>query len=130
MTKPIQVAPALLAVLLGCSSVMTRSDSNPMLSDEMARWQTYAWLPTPADGVPARGRVTRARFIGNQSIVELAMDHDGSTLKATIPGVFLPKPGTPLWLSLRRDRCFVFPCRVQSRLADPYVRPGASAAAE
>ena len=37
---------------------------------------------------------------------------------------------TPLWLSLRRDRCFVFPCRVQSRLADPYVRPGASAAAE
>jgi iron(III) transport system ATP-binding protein len=77
-------------------------------------------LPTPADGVPARGRVTRARFIGNQSIVELAMDHDGSTLKATIPGVFLPKPGTPLWLSLRRDRCFVFPCRVQSVLTNPF----------
>ena len=51
-------------------------------------------LPTPQDGVPARGRVARARFIGNQSIVELTMDHDGSGLKATIPGVFLPKPGT------------------------------------
>ena len=36
-------------------------------------------------------------------------------LKATIPGVFLPKPGTPLWLSLRRDRCFVFPCRSAER---------------
>ncbi len=77
-------------------------------------------LPTSLDGVPARGQVVRARFIGNQSIVELAMDHDGSVLKATIPGVFMPKPGTPLWLSLRRDRCFVFPCRVQSVLASPY----------
>jgi hypothetical protein len=64
--KPIQVAPALLALLLGCSSVMTRSDSNPMLADEMARWQTYAWLPTPTDGDPRvyndiiRARVQRA----------------------------------------------------------------------
>jgi iron(III) transport system ATP-binding protein len=77
-------------------------------------------LPTPAEGVPARGRVQRARFIGNQSIVDLTMDHDGSILKATIPGVFLPKPGTPLWLSLRRDRCFVFPCRAQRVLTNPY----------
>ncbi len=77
-------------------------------------------LPTPQDGVPARGQVVRARFMGDQSIVELRMDHDGSVLKATIPGVFLPRRGTPLWLSMRRDRCFVFPCRVQSVLADPY----------
>ncbi len=67
--------------------------------------------PTPSDGVPARARVARARFMGDQSIVELTMDHDGSILKAAVPGVFLPKPGTPLWLSLRRDRCFVFPRR-------------------
>ena len=49
------------------------------------------------------------------------MEHDGSVLKATIPGVFLPQAGTPLWLSLRRDRCFVFPCRVQSALQNPYL---------
>ena len=66
-------------------------------------------LPTESDGVPARGRVSRARFVGNQSLVDLVMDHDGSILKATVPGVFLPRPGTPLWLSLRRDRCFLFP---------------------
>ena len=48
------------------------------------------------------------------------MDHDGSMLKATIPGVFLPKAGTPLWLSLRRDRCLVFPVPVQSVLTNPY----------
>ncbi len=65
---------------------------------------------TPADGVPARGLVKRARFLGNESLVELRMEYDDSTLTASIPGVFLPKEGTPLWLSMRRDRCFVFPC--------------------
>ncbi len=77
-------------------------------------------LPTESDGVPARGKVARARFIGNQSIVDLVMDHDGSGLRATIPGVFLPRPGTPLWLSLRRDRCFVFPCVNQRTVSNPY----------
>ena len=78
-------------------------------------------LPTPQDGVPARGQVARARFMGHESLVEMLMDHDGSMLKATVPGVFLPKPGTPLWLSLRRDRCFVFPCKRQSKLDDPFL---------
>jgi iron(III) transport system ATP-binding protein len=65
--------------------------------------------PTPQDGVPARGTVVRARFMGRESLVEFRMDHDGSTLKAAVPNVFLPRPGTALWLSLRRDRCHVFP---------------------
>jgi iron(III) transport system ATP-binding protein len=65
--------------------------------------------PTPTDGAPARGLVERARFMGRESLVEFRMDHDGTLLKATVPAVFLPKPGTPLWLTLRRDRCFVFP---------------------
>ena len=65
--------------------------------------------PTPEDGTPARGVVTRARFMGHESLVEFRMDHDGSTLKATVPSVFLPKTGTPLWLMIRRGRCFVFP---------------------
>ena len=77
--------------------------------------------PTPDDGVPARGTVERARFMGQVSLVEMQMDHDGAPLKATVPGVFLPQPGTPLWLSLRRDRCFVFPCRNQSRVTNPYA---------
>jgi iron(III) transport system ATP-binding protein len=65
--------------------------------------------PTPEMGTPARGVVSRGRYIGAQSLVEFRMDHDGSTLTAAVPGVFLPKPGTPLWLMFRRDRCFVFP---------------------
>jgi iron(III) transport system ATP-binding protein len=65
--------------------------------------------PTPQDGVPARGVVKRARFMGSESLVEFQMEHDGSVLKATVPNVFLPSPGKTLWLTIRRDRCFVFP---------------------
>jgi iron(III) transport system ATP-binding protein len=65
--------------------------------------------PTAEEGVPARGVVERARFIGKESLVEFRMDFDGSLLNATVPAVFLPKPGTPMWLMIRRDRCFVFP---------------------
>jgi iron(III) transport system ATP-binding protein len=67
--------------------------------------------PTAVDGVPARGIVQRARFMGSESLVEFRMDHDMSILKATVPSVFLPKPGMALWLTIRRDRCFVFPVR-------------------
>lgn len=68
-------------------------------------------LPTASDGVAARGVVVRARFLGHESLVEFRMDHDDSILKATVPNVFLPEPGRPMWLSVRRDRCFVFPAR-------------------
>ncbi len=67
--------------------------------------------PTPEDGTPARGVVERSRFLGNESLVEFRMDHDGEILKAAVPSVFLPKPGTALWLMLRRDRCFLFPVK-------------------
>ncbi len=65
--------------------------------------------PTISDGTAARGQVQRARFMGSESLVEFRMDHDGSIFKATVPAVFLPKPGTPLWLMIRRDKCFLFP---------------------
>ena len=65
--------------------------------------------PTPEDGTPARGSVVRSRFMGNESLVEFRLDHDGSRLTASVPSVFLPKPGTALWLMIRRGRCFVFP---------------------
>ncbi|WP_246139431.1 ABC transporter ATP-binding protein [Phaeobacter marinintestinus] len=66
-------------------------------------------LPTPSDGVAARGVVERARFLGHESLVEFRMDHDGSLLKATVPNVFLPEKGRVMWLTVRRNRCFVFP---------------------
>jgi iron(III) transport system ATP-binding protein len=65
--------------------------------------------PTPMDGTPARGTVVRARYLGRESLVDFRMDHDGSVLMASVPGVFLPRAGTVLWLMIRRDRCFVFP---------------------
>ncbi|WP_149142536.1 ABC transporter ATP-binding protein [Gemmobacter caeruleus] len=68
--------------------------------------------PTPQEGTPARGTVQRARFLGRESLVEFRMDFEGAPLTAAVPGVFLPKPGTVLWLMIRRDRCFVFPAKV------------------
>jgi iron(III) transport system ATP-binding protein len=68
--------------------------------------------PTAQDGTPARGTVTRARYLGRESLVDFAMDEGPLTLTAAVPGVFLPKPGTVLWLMIRRDRCFVFPAGV------------------
>jgi len=65
--------------------------------------------PTAEAGTPARARVRRARFMGSESLVEFDMEgEDGLVLRAAVPGVFLPKPGTAMWLMLRRDRCFVF----------------------
>ncbi len=62
--------------------------------------------------MPARGVVERARFMGgSESLVEFRLDFDGSMMKATVPNVFLPSPGKPLWLTIRRDRCFVFPLK-------------------
>ncbi|QYZ71056.1 ABC transporter ATP-binding protein [Neotabrizicola shimadae] len=74
-------------------------------------------LPTPQDGTAARGIVQRARFLGRESLVEFRMDFDGSKLTAAVPGVFLPKAGTALWLMIRRDRCFVFPAAGRAPVA-------------
>ncbi|MEP5732536.1 MAG: ABC transporter ATP-binding protein [Sulfitobacter sp.] len=65
--------------------------------------------PTAKDGTPARAIVARARFMGTESLIEFTMDHDGSKLRATVPSVFLPQPGAVMWLTVPRDRCFVFP---------------------
>ena len=64
--------------------------------------------PTSEHGVAARGKVVRSRFLGKESLVELKMEFDQSILNASVPGVFLPPSGINLWISVRRDRCFVF----------------------
>ncbi|MGR3676421.1 MAG: ABC transporter ATP-binding protein [Paracoccaceae bacterium] len=71
-------------------------------------------LPTSTDGVAARGVVERARFLGHESLVEFRMEHDGSKLKATVPNVFIPETGRVMWLTVRRNRCFVFPVQGQA----------------
>ena len=67
--------------------------------------------PTPTEGTPARATVRRARFMGRESLVEFVTDRGGAAVTASVPAVFLPRAGTPMWLSVRRDRCFVFPRR-------------------
>ncbi|MEM1301319.1 MAG: ABC transporter ATP-binding protein [Pseudomonadota bacterium] len=64
---------------------------------------------TAESGTAAAASVVRARFMGNASLIEFALRHDGSRFKAMVPSVFLPSAGTTFWLSLPRDKCFVFP---------------------
>ena len=71
-------------------------------------------IPTQIDGVAARGIVHRARFLGTASLVEFKLERDQSIIKAIVPSVFLPREGVPLWLSIRRTRCHLFPCRFKS----------------
>ncbi|MEM1343397.1 MAG: ABC transporter ATP-binding protein [Pseudomonadota bacterium] len=65
-------------------------------------------LITPLDGTPVRARVTQARFVGSESLIEAVPEHGGPALRASVPFTWLPEPGTPVWLSLRRAQCFVF----------------------
>ncbi len=64
---------------------------------------------TELAGTPARATVRRARFMGSESLVEFQLDDGDTRLSATVPGVFMPAAGTVLWLTVRRNRCFVFP---------------------
>ena len=66
---------------------------------------------TIENGTAVSAVAERARFMGNESLVEFRMEHDGSLIRATVPGVFLPRIGTRMWLMIRRDKCFVFPVR-------------------
>jgi iron(III) transport system ATP-binding protein len=61
--------------------------------------------------VPARGVVQRARFMGHESLVEFVHGFRRQHPEGHGPGRLPAKPGTPLWLTVRRDRCFVFPHR-------------------
>ena len=65
-------------------------------------------LDIPA-GTAVRGVVKRARFMGGESLVEFDMAFGGPRFKVTVPAVFLPKAGTAMWLTIRRDKCFIFP---------------------
>jgi iron(III) transport system ATP-binding protein len=103
--------------------IVDRADVEIIIRPQHLKIDPDTGAPPPAShrtGVPARGCVERSRFLGSESLIEVRMDHDGSVLKATVPGAYLPAPGAPLWLSLRRDHCFVFPCERQSRVANPW----------
>jgi iron(III) transport system ATP-binding protein len=69
---------------------------------------------TAAEGTAAKAEVIRARFMGNESLVEFCLSHGGAVMKVTVPGVFLPQAGTIMWLRIRRDKCFVFPAEIEA----------------
>lgn len=67
--------------------------------------------PTIEAGTPVHGIVRRSRYMGSESLIEFTLEDTNQRFSATVPSVFLPKPGTVLWLTMRRDKCFVFPAQ-------------------
>lgn len=65
--------------------------------------------PHENDGVAVAAKVKRARYMGSQSLVELALEADGTRMIAHLPPGILPDVGAHAWLMIPRDRCFVFP---------------------
>lgn len=63
--------------------------------------------PTAAFGQAARGTVRRSRFLGQHSLVDFTLD-DGGVVTASVPSVFLPKPGMGFWLMAPRKHILVF----------------------
>lgn len=63
---------------------------------------------TESHGKAARARVIRSRFLGAESLIDLCTEDGNVPVRATVPGVFLPDAGSAFWLSLPRNRCYVF----------------------
>ena len=76
---------------------------------------------TIEDGVPVRGEVCKSVFLGNSSLVEFCLEADVPNFKVLVPSIFLPKRGQKFHLRIARNRCFLFPCVVQSKVKNPYI---------
>ncbi|MEL7255998.1 MAG: ABC transporter ATP-binding protein [Pseudomonadota bacterium] len=65
--------------------------------------------PTDTHGTGVLASLTRARYMGGHSLLELRLEHGNDLFRATLPGAVMPTPGTKFWLTLPRARCFIFP---------------------
>ena len=64
---------------------------------------------TKSNGKAVLGHVIRARYIGNESLIDFRLEQDSEmTMKAIVPSVFLPDVGSAFWLTIIRNKCFVF----------------------
>jgi iron(III) transport system ATP-binding protein len=69
----------------------------------------HAPAETPSRGLPVEATIERARFMGGSSLLEMRLSPSGELFRASLPGVFMPERGARFWLTIRRERCFVFP---------------------
>ncbi|MEL6913253.1 MAG: ABC transporter ATP-binding protein [Pseudomonadota bacterium] len=69
---------------------------------------------TQSDGQPVRAEVIRARFLGQLSVIDFALS-EGTTLSATVPGLFQPPVGKTLLIRAPRRHCRIFPRSSRAR---------------
>jgi len=69
-----------------------------------------------ADGAIA-AEVTAVRVLGYSSVLDLRVLGDGPALRARLPGLGAPRPGTRVALSLDESQTFIFPCTAPDGVA-------------
>ncbi len=65
---------------------------------------------TPTAHGGALARVTRARYLGRESLIELHLDGAGLALKARVPGLLLPEPGSSIRIGADPEFALILPC--------------------
>lgn len=68
-------------------------------------------IPTAHGG--ALARVTRARYLGRESLIELRLDEPGIALKARVPGLLLPEQGSIIRIAADPEFALILPCEDQ-----------------
>lgn len=65
---------------------------------------------TPTSHGGALARVTRARYLGRESLIELRLDGPGIALKARVPGLLLPEPGSSIRIGADPEFALILRC--------------------
>ena len=65
-------------------------------------------IPTGHGG--ALARVVRARYLGRESLIELRLDGTDLALKARVPGLLLPEPGSSIRIGADPEFALILPC--------------------
>ncbi len=65
-------------------------------------------IPTGHGG--ALARVIRARYLGRESLIELRLDGTDLALKARVPGLLLPEPGSSIRIGADPEFALILPC--------------------
>ena len=65
-------------------------------------------IPTAHGG--ALARVIRARYLGRESLIELQLDKTDLALKARVPGLLLPEPGSTIRIGADPEFALILPC--------------------
>ncbi len=95
---------------LGADGIGDGTRVDVLIRPEALRIDGEAGAQGAADGAVA-AEVTAVRVLGYSSLLDLRLDGDGPAMRARLPGIAAPRPGSRVVLRLDHSQTFIFPCR-------------------